>query len=148
MVVGFLGQWVAGGGPGAWATGIGAVATIYITILSSGRGSKDVTTSDNVFFVAGLASIIPWIITNDPTISIVAAALIDAFAFAPTIRKTLKDPTSETTSLYTISIIRNVLAIAALSTYSIATYFFQVEILLMSLIMVIIILRGKITKNP
>ncbi len=33
-VIAFLGQWVSGGGPGSWATGVSAVITISVLFLS------------------------------------------------------------------------------------------------------------------
>ena len=86
--IAFLGQVTKDAGPGAWTTGVATLTTLYILILAIKYGTKDVTRLDYVFLVLGLASIIPWILTDDPTISIVMATLVDVCGFIPTMRKT------------------------------------------------------------
>lgn len=39
----FLAQWRSGGGAGSWTTGITGLLTIFIAMLSLGKGSKDIT---------------------------------------------------------------------------------------------------------
>lgn len=142
-VLAFFGQWQKGGGAGSWTTGVTGLITILIAILSFRKGSKEITKSDKVFFGLALVSIIPWYITNDPTFSIVIITVIDVFAFLPTVRKTLKDPSSETFFTYALNILRHGLSVVALAHYNVATFLYPTALLVMNLIMTIIIFRYR-----
>ncbi len=65
--IAFIGQWVSGGGPGSWATGVAAVVTIFTLFLSlkGGYGTKDVTNFDKVCLVLAIVSILPWVLTKN-----------------------------------------------------------------------------------
>lgn len=142
-VIVFLGQVVSGAGPGAWTTGVTAMLTILVTILAFRYGSKDVALSDKLFFVVALLAIVPWILTDDPTFSVIILTTIDVFAFFPTIRKTYNAPDSETLFTYSLNIVRHSLSIAALSTYALATYLFPLALLVMNIIVVSVILTRR-----
>lgn len=139
----FLGQWAAGGGPGAWTTGIMAVLSICVLILSFKYGTKDITRFDLLCLIGALGAIIPWWLTSDPTISIVLATFIDVLAFFPTIRKTFFAPTSETLISYVLNIPRHGLAILALTQLSVATYIYPAAGLLMNIVLVSVIIGRR-----
>jgi len=120
--------------------------TILIVIQAVRNGSKDITQTDKICFVAALVSIIPWYLTNDPTFSMVIITAIDVFAFLPTIRKTLKDPSSETGSMYALNVFRHGLSVTALANYNVATYLYPIALLIMNFLMTFIILKSKIRK--
>ena len=142
----FLAQWQKGGGPGSWTTGVTGLITIFIAIISLKKGSRDITTSDTIIFIFALLAIIPWWLMKDPTLSIVTLTIIDAIAFVPTFRKTIKDPESETLSSYVIHASRHSLSILALSTYNLATYIYPVVVALCNMIVIGIIVKYG-TKN-
>lgn len=142
-ILAFIGQWQKGGGAGAWTTGITGIITVFITILAIRNGSRDITNTDKICFIAALIAIIPWYVTKDPTLSIVIITLIDVFAILPTVRKTLKDPSSETLFTYALNILRHGLSVIALANYNLATYLYPAALLIMNLGMTLIILRTK-----
>lgn len=76
-ILAFLGQWQSGGGAGSWTTGVTGLITIFIAIISLKYGSRDITKSDTIIFIAALLSIIPWLLTKNPTLSIVILTIID-----------------------------------------------------------------------
>lgn len=145
-VLAFIGQWQKGGGAGSWTTGVTGVITIFIAILAVRNGSKDITRTDKICFIAALISIIPWYLTKDPTLSIIIITLIDVFAFIPTVRKTIKNAGTETLFTYALNILRHGLSVVALANYNIATYLYPIALLIMNLVMTFIILRFK-SKN-
>ncbi len=136
----FLGQYAAGAGPGAWATGVSAVLTAVILVLSFKYGTDDVTKFDAVLLVCALAAIIVWWFTKDPTVSVAIATLIDVCAFAPTIRKTLNDPTSETLLAWVANILRHGFTLCALSNFVLATYLYPTALLFMNALVIFVIL--------
>lgn len=143
----FLVQWQKGAGAGSWTTGVTGILTIFIAFISLKKGSRDITTSDVIIFVAALLAIIPWLLTKDPTISIIILTAIDALAFVPTMRKTVNDPTSETMSSYIINAVRHSLSIVALSNYNLGTYLYPAVVALCNLIVVFIIVKFRPSKS-
>jgi len=142
--IAFLGQVTKDAGPGAWTTGVATLTTLYILILAIKYGTKDVTRLDYVFLVLGLASIIPWILTDDPTISIVMATLVDVCGFIPTMRKTWNDPLSEDLLAWVINFIRHGISMLAIRNLVLATLFYPLALFVMNIIMLCIMLRKRI----
>lgn len=140
----FLGQLAKGGAAGAWGTGITGLMAITITILALRNKRMDITNSDRVFFGIAIIAIVLWVVTKDPTISVVIATFIDACAFLPTIRKTMKDPRSETFATYSLNILRHSLSLFALGSYNLATILYPAYLLTMNTVITIIMLRPKI----
>lgn len=143
----FLGQWQKGAGAGSWTTGVTGILTIFIAIISFKKGSRDITKSDVVVFIMALIAIIPWLLTKDPTLSVIILTIVNTLAFIPTIRKTIKDPKSETFSSYVIHTFRHSLSILALSNYNLATFLYPAVVALSNLTVVIIILKSRYSKQ-
>lgn len=141
--IAFFGQTAAGGGPGAWTTGVMAIITILILMLCFKYGTKDITTLDIVFLIVGLISIIPWYMTKDPTVSVVIATVIDVCGFFPTIRKTINAPMTETLSTWILNLVRHGLALFALTTFVTATFIYPLALFFMNIIVVYVIITGK-----
>ena len=139
----FFGQTAGGAGPGAWTTGVMAIITTVFMVLSIKYGTKDITKTDVFFLVIGLLAIIPWWLTDDPTISVVIATIIDVCGFSPTIRKTINDPGSETLSSWVLNCIRHGLSLFALTQFTTVTYIYPLALFLMNIITVYIIVRGN-----
>lgn len=146
-ILAFIGQWQKGGGAGSWTTGVTGVITILIAFIALFKGSKDITKMDVAIFVGALIAIIPWYYTKDPTTSIVLLTIIDAFAFIPTIRKTLNDPQSETLMSYVLHAIRHSLSIVALANYNLATYFYPLVLAVMNVIVILAIIKPPLQRK-
>ena len=143
----FFGQWSRGAGAGSWSTAVTGVIVIIIAILAIKKGTKDITFVDKFLFIAALITIIPWYLTNDPTLSVIMATIVDACAFILTIRKTIKDPSSETLVTYSSNVLRNALSIFALSQYNVVTLIYPSYSLIVNIIMTAIILRPKLLQK-
>ena len=141
----FFGQIAKGAGVGAVPTGAAEIFTIIIFLFSLQYGFKNIKKIDTYFLVFALLGIIPWILTKDPTISIVIVVSIDLIAFVPTLRKTWNLPRSETPLLYGANVLRHVLTLFSLQAYNIATMLHSIAMIITNSIMVIFI---KIRKQP
>lgn len=146
-ILAFIGQWQKGGGAGSWTTGVTGIITILIAFISLFKGSKDITKTDLAIFIGALIAIIPWYYTSDPTMSIVLLTIIDAFAFIPTIRKTINDPQSETLMSYVLHAIRHSLSIVALANYNLATYFYPLILAGMNVVVILAIIKPRSKKR-
>ncbi|UQO39550.1 hypothetical protein [Burkholderia cepacia] len=118
------GQFVAGAGPSAWCTAAIAVTCFLTLVASVFRGECGWTRVDWFFLVAALSAIPLWMLTDDPTISVCLVTLIELAGLGPTVRKTIRDPWSESLAYFALCVLKYALALLALSTWSIAVAFY------------------------
>ena len=86
----------------------------FLFFLASLRnGFSHIDKIDHFYLGAVLLGLIPWLLTKDPTLSVVVAVSIDIIAFIPTIRKTRRRPKSEQPSLFVANVLRHILVLAA-----------------------------------
>jgi hypothetical protein len=147
--IAFVAQLASGAGAGSWSTGITAIIVIIVAVLAVRNKNTEISFSDKVFFVLALLAIIPWYLTKNPTLSVIMVTILDACAFIPTLRKTLKDPESETFATYSINIIRHLLSLVAISTYNLTTILYPAYLLVLNVTITTVILnyRFKQKKN-
>ena len=143
--IAFFGQQSDDAGAGAWVTAATAVISFAIFGLALTKGEKDITRSDKIFLGASILSIIPWLLTKDPLISIILVTIIDFLGFLPTIRKSIKKPYEETLSTYVLSGLKFVLAIIALDNYTLVTWLYPASLIVANwaFIVLLVIQRGK-----
>jgi hypothetical protein len=138
----FFGQVAKGAGIGALPTAASEIFTVIIFFFSLQYGFKDIKKIDTIFLLLALLGIIPWVLTHDPTISVIIAVSIDLVAFVPTIRKTWKNPETETPLLYITNVLRHILMFFSLKAYNIATMLHSIVMITTNSIMTILIV-GK-----
>ena len=139
----FFGQVVKGAGIGAIPTGAAEIFTVVIFIFSLQYGFKNIVRTDTYFLILCLLGLIPWIMTKDPTVSVIIAVSIDLMAFVPTIRKTWKHPETETPVLYSMNVVRHILTLFSLQAYNIATTLHSIAMIVTNTIMTTLIVRPR-----
>lgn len=140
----FFGQLEKGAGWGALPTGVAELFTILIFLFSLKHGFKYITKKDTSFLLIALFGIIPWILTNDPTISVIIVVSIDIVAFIPTMYKASRHRGTETPILYSTNIIRHILTLFAMQTYNIATSLHAITMIVANTIMTFIIIKSPV----
>lgn len=135
----FFGQVAKGAGIGAIPTAVSEIFTLIIFLLSLKYGFKNPPKADKYFLIFALLGLVPWFLTNDPTISVIVVVSIDLIAFIPTLKKAYRHPKSETSLLYGTNALRHFLALGALGSYNIATVLHSVSMIITNSIMVIFI---------
>lgn len=143
----FFGQIAGGAGVGAIPTGCAEVFTLIIFLFSLKYGFKSIRKIDTYFLIFALLGIIPWLLTKDPTISVIIVVLIDLIAFIPTLRKTWAEPKTETPVLYSMNVVRHILTLFSLQAYNIATMLHSIAMIVVNSFMTGIILRGSSKKQ-
>lgn len=138
-----FGQIAKGAGIGALPAAVAWVFTIVIFLFSTRYGFKYVRRMDVYFLAAALMGIIPWVINDDPTISVVIAVCIDLVAFVLTLIKTYQHPDTETPILYGSNVLRHVLTLFSLQAYNIATTLHSISMIITNTAMVLIISSRK-----
>lgn len=145
--IAFGGQLSDNGGPGSYVTGVTAAVSFVIFFLAIRQGEKNITRSDKAYLIMAILAIIPWLLTNDPVISVILISIIDFLGFIPTIRKSYHKPHEETLIHYVLAGLKFVLAIVALDHYSITTWFYPASLVAANLFFVVMLIlrRKKIT---
>lgn len=139
----FFGQVAKGAGIGALPTAVAEIFTIIIFFFSLKNGFKHIRKIDHVFLVIALLGLIPWVLTKDPTLSVIIVVGIDLVAFMPTLIKTFKYPKTETPLLYSMNVMRHLLALFSLQAYNIATMLHSFSMIITNTIMTVFILRKR-----
>ncbi|MEN9921360.1 MAG: hypothetical protein RLZZ517_338 [Candidatus Parcubacteria bacterium] len=139
----FFGLLQKGAGIGALPTGVAEFFTIIIFFFSLKNGFKHIQTIDTVFLILALLGLIPWLITKDPTISVIIAVSIDLVAFIPALRKTWKHPKTEAPLLYSMNVSRHALTLLSLRSYNTATMLHSIAMIITNTLMTLFILRKK-----
>lgn len=135
------GQYAGGAGVGILPTAASALFSLTIFLLSFRYGFRGITKLDTALLVLALFAVVPWLMTDDPTLSVVLAVGIDLVAFAPTLRKTWLRPTSEPRLVYAVNLLRHGISLLALEAYSVATALHSVVMLAASGSMLLLIGR-------
>jgi len=117
-------QFVAGAGPSAWCTAAIAFTCFLTFVASIFRGDKNWTKTDWFFLGAAFSAIPVWLLTADPTLSVVIVTLIELAGLGPTMRKTLRDPWSESLLYFALCVLKYLLAVLALEKWTVAVAFY------------------------
>lgn len=136
----FFGQLAKGAGVGAIPTAASEIFTVIIFLFSLKYGFKGVTKTDTLFLLLAITGLIPWLLTNDPTWSVIIAVVIDLIGFIPTLRKTWNFPKTETPLLYGMNVARHILMLFSLQAYNIATMLHSIAMIITNTLMTIFIM--------
>jgi hypothetical protein len=140
------GSFAAGAGAGIWNLVVATVLVYVMVILCFRYGTKDVTALDAVFASAAVLTVIPWLLTKDPTLSVVLASSIAILSMLPAVRKTWNDPHSEPWAIWGVNAVKHMIAIPATSVFSVATLVYPICIISTNLLFVAMMLyRRKAT---
>lgn len=137
--VAFYAQITSGGGIGALATGTTAFIILLITIVSLRSGFRYVRPFDWFALGGAIASILLWIVTNDPFWSVILISIIHSLCFLPTFRKGYKKPRGESPTAFVLTVLKYGCAIIALGQYSVETVLFPATIMTTSSLFVAMI---------
>ena len=136
-------------GVGAFVT-LAAASMCFVVIFlgRKHRSTSKITPADKVFLVLALVALGAWVVAKQPLLSAVLATTIDLLGFAPTVRKSWKEPFSETLSFYHLNTLRFGLALYSLERYTIITALYPFTWLLANtLFALLLILRRKQAKE-
>ncbi|MDR8729217.1 hypothetical protein [Burkholderia pseudomultivorans] len=142
-VIAAAGQFVAGAGPSAWCTAAIAVTCVLTFVASIFRGERSWTRTDWLFLCCALSAIPLWMVTDDPTLSICVVTLIELAGLGPTVRKTIRDPWSESLGYFALCIVKYALALLALRSWSVAVAFYPIVNVLASIGICVVMIAGR-----
>lgn len=145
----FIAQIQAGAGAGAWPVCVSGIVTLGIaTIAWRRRADLHITKTDWAFFVAAMCSLPLWYFTSDPTWAVVVLTTVILLGYGPTLRKIHHQPHSESIQFFALFVLRNVLVVAALEHYSIATLLFPCAVSAAGLVVIALIVIRRRALRP
>lgn len=143
-----IAQLAAGAGWGTVHNLVTGIICLVIVFFALRNKDKDIKRIDVYLFCAALTAIPLWVVTKNPTYSIIMITVIDILAFIPTLRKTWHDPASETLISYVLAGIKYCVAIVAISVYGLSTLLYPIALIVMNVAIVsIIVLRHGTAKS-
>lgn len=145
--IAFFGLVAKGAGLGAIPTASSEIFTVLIFFFSIRHGFKNINHRDTLFLIIALLGLIPWIITKDPTLSVIIAVSVDVVAFIPSLIKTWYHPHTEVPVLYSMNVLRHILTLFSLDAFNIATTLHSFAMIITNSIMTLFIIR-HVKKNP
>lgn len=137
--IAFFAQLSAGAKAGAWATGFTALVCFIIFGCALKVGRKNIVAIDWFFLGGSLLSLALWAVTKDPLTAVIIITIVDMLAFAPTFRKSYHKPNQETVATYSLSALKFVVAITALSTFTVTTVLYPLSLVITNSLFVVMI---------
>lgn len=110
-----------GGKFGSFSLILGTILVFFNLLLSFKYGTTDITLSDKIVLALALLAIIIWWQLDNPLIAVLMVSAIDGAGYIPTIRKSFKNPWSETLSFWAIMAVVDILSIIANAEYNFLT---------------------------
>ncbi|TAL14642.1 hypothetical protein EPN95_02250 [Patescibacteria group bacterium] len=117
----FYEQVIHGGGPGAWVTGVAAIANTVIFFLAFKYGERNITKLDWFCLVTALFALGIWWINSDAVLSVILACAVFVIGFIPTFRKSLHRAHEETAITFALNSLKFLIALFALNAFTLTT---------------------------
>jgi len=143
MIIAFAAQWTSGGGAGTWITGFSALMCLVIAGIAFFNGEKNITRSDWITFVLGLATVPLWAITNTPLWSMILIILIGCMANWPTARKSWMKPQEESPLSYVFTVLKFVTSAMAMQDFNWITLSYPLALAAMNVGLVVLIMGRR-----
>lgn len=99
------------------------VGPLLVAILSFRYGYSTWTKIDKVCLIVAILSLIPWLLSQDATWTLIINVLIDMSGALPTIVKAYREPETEDMTAWWIFFIANTLQVIAISYWNIAAIY-------------------------
>lgn len=146
--IAFALQYSEGAGAGAWSGFVTTILSLIITILAIKYGEKNITRSDWVVFIAALAAIPLWLMTDNALLAVIWVSVIDSIGFIPTFRKSWHKPYEEMLFHSIVATIKYITILLALEIVSPSTLIYTVSMLVMNgLLVAMLIYRRWVINN-
>jgi hypothetical protein len=146
--------YAAGARSSVWITLSFAVGPLLIAIVSVRRGTGGFTGFDGVCVIAALIAAILWWATGSPIVALVLLMVADSLGLLPTIRKTWRDPASESRLPWALWLVADALNLVAVQKWNFAQTFYPLVWVAMAATMTALTSRtvaepeGSVPRSP
>jgi len=119
---------------------------LLVAILSIKYGYADWTWIDTVCIIAAGISIIPWIMSDNASLTLVINVLIDAAGAIPTLIKTYREPDTEDFTAWLMFFVANVLQLFAITNWESVAVLYPIYLFFLATAMITFTGWGKIKR--
>jgi len=123
-----------GAGPGAWVTGVAAIANFAIFISSFRYGERNITRFDWVCGALAAIAIVIWLYSPNGAISTILACLVFIIGLIPTFRKSLYHANEETVVTFALNGLKFLVALFALQSFSVGTALYPLVLFVINIL--------------
>jgi hypothetical protein len=141
----FIEQYTHDAGAGAWVTGTAALANIIIFFLSFKYGERSITKLDWLCLGIAIPVIGLWLLQTNDALTIILACAIFIIGFIPTLRKSYQKPGDETAITFGLNGTKFLIALFALSSFTMTTAFYPLVLAIVNILFVIYLLSRRNT---
>ncbi|MFA6256614.1 MAG: hypothetical protein WC606_05590 [Candidatus Absconditabacterales bacterium] len=127
--------------------GVSVLQSILIFILCIKYGMGGWAKTDIICLVIAGIGILVWKLTSNPVMGLLASILADFVGYLPALIKTYKFPETETWVFYILDVLAGLFTLLAITNFTYQETSYPIYILAINLVMVIFILRPKISKR-
>ncbi|MSU74268.1 hypothetical protein EXS57_00640 [Candidatus Kaiserbacteria bacterium] len=146
--IAFFAQIAAGGGAGAWVTGVTALFSFGFAAVGLGASSRVfIAKSDWIFFTSTLLTVPIWYFTGNLLWSVIIITIIDLVAFIPTFRKAFFNPETENGWTYALSGLKFVVSLFALENFTWTTALYPMSLVIANLAFVLMLVWRKYSRK-
>ncbi|MBI4363649.1 MAG: hypothetical protein HY545_02260 [Candidatus Doudnabacteria bacterium] len=131
--IGFAAITVAGGGPGAWEMAVNSVLCFTVAGIGLYQRHVKYVVFDWLALIGALLGLFLWWLTNNPLAAIILLSISDAVGFLPTYRKVYLYPHEEKPGPWIMGIIKYVIVLFALDSFTVTTWLYPATILLVDI---------------
>lgn len=142
--IAFALQYTEGAGAGAWSGGVSTIFCALILFASIKYGEKNITRGDWVVFLAAIAAIPIWLLTENAALAAVWVTGIDALGYIPTMRKSWLKPYEEMATTHGVSMVKHICVLLAVQNIHFATVFYSWGMVVMNGLLLLLILARRI----
>lgn len=122
------------------------VGPLMVALLSLRYGYAEWTKLDTICIVAAIISVIPWILSDNATLTLLINVIIDSTGAIPTLVKTFREPETEDLTAWLIFFIANTLQLFAISMWNLAALY-PIYLFFLAGAMVAFIVKGKLSSR-
>lgn len=119
---------------------------LVVALLSFRYGYSTWTRLDKICIIAALISLLPWLLANNATGTLLINVLIDSMGAIPTIVKAYREPETEDFTAWLIFLIANTIEVLAITDWNM-TVAYPIYLFLIAGIIIAFILKDKIKRK-
>ncbi len=112
------------------------IGPLLVAILSIRYGYAHWTLIDTICIIAAVVSIIPWLMSDNASITLIANVLIDAVGAIPTLIKTYREPETEDFTAWMMFFVANVLQLFAITNWESVAVFYPIYLFFLATAMI------------
>jgi hypothetical protein len=122
------------------------VGPFIVAILTFRYGYSKWTKLDIICLIAAFLSIIPWLLSDNASFTLLINIFIDSTGAIPTLIKTYREPETEDFTAWLIFFIANTIQLFAMTYWNIASLY-PIYLFILAGLLVAFIIKGKIKKR-